>query len=92
MILEELDAGDIDSDWGHVFSYADPKTHPRKWSASRPITDTPVSQDSFTWQDVVDVLGTVAGDNAGSDWVGVFKLRDGRFALLTAGCDYTGWG
>jgi hypothetical protein len=50
-----------------------------------------VSPDPFQRIDVAEVLGTSDGENDGANWVGVFRLKDGRFAFLSAGCDYTGW-
>lgn len=41
--------------------------------------------------DVAEVIATSDGENDGADWIGVFRLKDERFAFLTAGCDYTGW-
>jgi len=43
-------------------------------------------------QDVTEILALVEGENDGADWVGVFKLADGRYLSISAGCDYTGWG
>ncbi len=45
----------------------------------------------FQRADVSEVLATSDGENDGANWIGVFRLKDGRFAFLTAGCDYTGW-
>jgi hypothetical protein len=46
----------------------------------------------FTIEDVECVIAAVEGENDESSWVGVFRLRDGRYAYVTAWCDYTGWG
>lgn len=46
---------------------------------------------SFTFDEVDEVLASAEGGNAGPNWVAVFRLKDGRFAYLTAGCEYTGW-
>jgi hypothetical protein len=53
--------------------------------------------DGFALDDVAEVLGSVDGGNDslspwGGGWVAVLRLNDGRYAYLTAGCDYTGWG
>jgi hypothetical protein len=48
--------------------------------------------DGFTLDDVAEVLGSVDGYNDGANWVAVMRLADGRYAYLTAWCDYTGWG
>lgn len=42
--------------------------------------------------DVEEVIATSEGQNDGESWVGVFRLSDGRFAFVSAWCDYTGWG
>lgn len=46
----------------------------------------------FGLDDVEEVIATSEGQNDGEPWVGVFRLRDGRFAFVSAWCDYTGWG
>jgi hypothetical protein len=59
-------------------------------------------RDDYDWQeafayspvpmdDVAETIVSVDGENDGPEWLGVFRLRDGRFLFLTAGCDYTGW-
>jgi hypothetical protein len=45
----------------------------------------------FAITDVVEVCYLVDGQNDEDSWVGVFKLKNGNFGYLTAGCDYTGW-
>ena len=45
----------------------------------------------FTREDVVEISGISEGENDGRDWVIYGKLKDGRWFLLVAGCDYTGW-
>lgn len=42
-------------------------------------------------KDVVEVIAAVNGENDSADWVGVFKLKDGRYLVASGGCDYTGW-
>lgn len=49
------------------------------------------SDAPFTREDVAEILGLSEGENDGPNWLGLFKLRDGRYAFLSAGCDYTGW-
>jgi hypothetical protein len=46
----------------------------------------------FTRYDVVAVLASAEGENDGASWIGAFLLSDGRFAFVSAWCDYTGWG
>ncbi len=47
--------------------------------------------DDFTREDVVAIIAHDDGEQDESDWLGLFVLRNGRFAALSAGCDYTGW-
>ena len=78
-MLQELD----DYDWEEAFMYAnEPEAVP-------PGAD--IGADGFGREDVIRVIALAEGENDGADWVGVFELRDGRFAALRAGCDYTGW-
>jgi len=49
---------------------------------------------TFTREDVAEFLGyhSYSPEGYGSeDVVGVFKLSDGRYAVLRASCDTTGW-
>ena len=46
----------------------------------------------FGFDDVAEVIASDDGENDGAEWIAVFRLHDGRFAYLAAGCDYTGWG
>lgn len=46
----------------------------------------------FATSDVAEVIAYADGENDGDEWVGVFRLYDGRFVAVVAGCDYTGWG
>ena len=45
----------------------------------------------FNLDDVAEVLHYEEGENDGDSWVGVFKLKDGRYGYVDAWCDYTGW-
>lgn len=46
----------------------------------------------FGVEDVAEVVASAEGSNDEESWVGAFRLNDGRFALVSAWCDYTGWG
>ncbi len=72
-----------DPDWKEAFEYADGPT-PVQFGA-------PAETASFTRDDVVEIVAAEEGENDGADWLGVFHLSDGRYAVLRAGCDYTGW-
>lgn len=69
-------------DWREAFAYA---RETNRCEGAR------CSDAGFTREDVEHVIATSDGENDGPNWVGVFKLRDGRYAALSAGCDYTGW-
>lgn len=50
-----------------------------------------VYADPYTIEDVVKIIVKDEGENDGPDWIGIFEVSDGKFILLRAGCDYTGW-
>lgn len=52
---------------------------------------TPFSSEPFTRNDVVEIVAQREGERDERDWVVVCKLADGRYALMSGGCDYTGW-
>jgi hypothetical protein len=58
---------------------------------ARCIVDGSVDTRGFTREDVDQVIACANGKNDGDAWVGVFELRDGRYAMVRASCDYTGW-
>lgn len=41
--------------------------------------------------DIDQVLAVWEGENDGDDWRWVVSLKDGGFAYIHGGCDYTGW-
>lgn len=89
-IPAELD----DSDWQCAFEYAgieDADGHrygtPNVSAQKGWVGDT----SGFTRADVVEVIAKSDGENDERSWLGFFRLRDGRYAFLTASCDYTGW-
>lgn len=45
----------------------------------------------FAVDDVVDMKAAIPGHNDEDSWYWICELRDGRFFLVTASCDYTGW-
>lgn len=40
---------------------------------------------------VVRIVASDEGENDEADWIGVFEMTDGRYLVVRAGCDYTGW-
>ena len=47
-------------------------------------------QDDITPETISAVLAVWEGENDGDDWRWVLAMRDGRFAFVQGGCDYTG--
>ena len=86
-MLEILD----DYDWACAFEYAGEVTHHHGNGSPQPTFGYDGSTDEFTREDVEEVIGLHVGERDYESWCGVFKLKDGRFAYLEAGCDYTGW-
>lgn len=71
-------------DWDHIFSnYTSQPTHTRE----RKVVDV-----SYASEDVDEILALEEGENDGPEWVGLFKMKDGKYLTVRAGCDYTGWG
>lgn len=56
------------------------------WGEAFAYAPQDVSRES-----VVRIVGISDGYGDGDDWIGLFELADGRFMLLCAWCDYTGW-
>ena len=87
-MLERLN----DYNWACAFEYAGEKCYnlatPQVTAAEG---DTEVDTSPFAREDVKEILHAVEGCNDGPAWIGVFLLRDGRYAFLSAWCDYTGW-
>jgi hypothetical protein len=77
-MLEEL-AG---YDWEEAFKYAGPTA----------VIGQDIGLSSFSRDDVKRVIALREGENDEESWLGLFELNDGRFAFLSAWCDYTGWG
>ncbi len=71
-----------DYDWQCAFQYAkDPQ----------PCIGYTGSIAGASIEDVEEIIAYSNGENESAEWVGAFRLKDGRFLLLCAGCDYTGW-
>jgi hypothetical protein len=47
---------------------------------------------SFTIDEILKVHAVIEGENAAKNWHWLVTLTQGRFAYITGGCDYTGWG
>lgn len=81
-MLAELD----DYDWAEVFGEGGGgNTTPDVDSLDETPTD-PVLREN-----VAEIIVMVNGENDGDDWVGLFRMNDGRWLAAQGGCDYTGW-
>lgn len=47
--------------------------------------------DGVTLENIRHVAATVPGANDELEWYWIVLLNDGRWALVTGSCDYTGW-
>ncbi|RPJ73119.1 MAG: hypothetical protein EHM20_02375 [Alphaproteobacteria bacterium] len=93
--MRHLKIGDIwDYDWQEVFKYA--AAHVCEVGHNHGPQDVskglPEKIRSFSKEDVKYVIAYENGINDEKSWTGIFKLKDGWFAVIRAGCDYTGWG
>lgn len=71
-----------DGNWQSAFEFSQPPTA---------VVGQDVSTTLFTLEDIKKVIAVDDGENEEADWIGVFQLKDGRFAFVSAGCDATGW-
>ena len=45
----------------------------------------------FSIDDIENTLACIAGHNDEDSWYWIVQLKDKRFFLIRASCDYTGW-
>ncbi len=77
-------------DWLEVFGEAGNSGNTHAITPTR-IPGENCSLDSFTREDVAEILGIQEGENDGLDWIVYGLLKDGRYFIASGGCDYTGW-
>ena len=78
-----------DGDWAYVFADEDDGNVGKETDPCPPDSDVDTSPPSRS--DVEEIIAAANGENDGEEWIGVFKLKDGRFLLAAGSCDYTGW-
>lgn len=80
-------------DWTEAFAYADKPQHVdpavRAKGPEAPFTLADVA--AIFHADVAAIFHADEGINDELDWVCLGQLHDGRWFVLSAGCDYTGW-
>ena len=87
-MLEKLN----NSDWECAFECAGGQPGAYNSADIRPaLPGSDVSLADFGREDVAEILAIDEGANDEADWLCFGKLVDGRYFLLAAGCDYTGW-
>lgn len=84
--LEELQGS---YDWCEVFGEGSGGNTDKVTDECPPGAD--VDRTPPNRSDVAEVIAAVNGENDGDDWIGVFRLKDGRFLVAEGSCDYTGW-
>lgn len=47
--------------------------------------------DKFRLEDVAYVLASVMGENDGPEYFWLCAMKDHTYAVVSGGCDYTGW-
>jgi hypothetical protein len=80
-------------DWAEAFGFAgEPDTNCLGGVSVEAIPGSPSGiHGPFTREDVEVAFALMEGEHDESDWIAVVRLKDGRFASVSAGCDYTGW-
>lgn len=72
-------------DWLEVFKYTSD-------GDTNKIINYSGNGKGFKAEDVKEIIAMEEGENDDATWIGLFLLEDGRYAFVSAGCDYTGWG
>ncbi len=78
-----------DGNWAEVFADENSGNVDKTTSAVPPGCGVDCTPPSRT--DVAEVVAAANGDNDGPNWIGVFRLHDGRWLVASGGCDATGW-
>jgi hypothetical protein len=84
-MLPELETGN----WDEVFGEGSGGNCDAILPTICPGDTTP--KHTFSREDVAEIHGQSEGENDGADWIMWGLLKDGRYFMVAAGCDYTGW-
>lgn len=76
-------------DWAQVFADENWGNVSKETQVIPP--GAPVDPSAPCRADVAEIVAAVNGENDEADWIGVFRLKDGRYLVAEGGCDYTGW-
>jgi uncharacterized protein (TIGR02996 family) len=81
-----------DCDWQQVFAYAgEPGENTSKMKIEPALPNDDIALTPFYRADVKRVIALSEGERDEKEWIVVGELWDGRFFVIAAGCDYTGW-
>lgn len=78
-MLKDLD----DGNWEEVFKYANNPNDVCKHSTTTL---------KYGREDVKKIVSMIDGIPDEDQWLGLFEMNDGKFLVVRAWCDYTGWG
>ncbi len=76
-------------DWAEVFADRSSGNTTKAVNVAPPGAQ--VTFDPPSRADVAEIIAAVNGENDEEEWVGVFRLKDGRYLIAAGSCDYTGW-
>lgn len=76
--------------WEQAFGYAG-ELGQSNFAVPQPIIGFKGDLSPFNRESVETILAMYEYDDGDFDCMGAFILKDGRFAYLEVGCDYTGW-
>jgi hypothetical protein len=76
-------------DWSEVFGEGGGGNCNQQTDAIPDNSEVDTSPPKRT--DVAEIIAAVNGENDGEEWIGVFRLTDGRYLVASGSCDYTGW-
>lgn len=89
------DAGPVEYrnyNWTQAFGYAgEPGTYNRDPVKISTVPQAPCPTTPFARHHVAEIFGMSEGENDRENWITAGRLWDGRWFVLEAGCDYTGW-
>ena len=80
-----------DDDWKEAWAYGGARAYHDGPGSPTRCEGASCSEEPVSASDIVKVIAASEGENDERDWVAVVKLKDGRYAFVEAGCDYTGW-
>lgn len=78
-----------DYDWKEVFGEGGGGNTTKETEAAPPGSPVDITPPNIS--DIAEIIAAVNGENDGDEWIGLFRLNDGRYLVASGTCDYTGW-